>query len=228
MSPKARRLVQPASVTAFEWSVSAPAFPAPALPTTSAPPARPSDVIEDRHVAEHQQRLASLEREAFAKGFAQGERAGAEAARERAEATLRRLTQTIEELTTLRAQMIRQTERQMVQLALAIARRIVYREVSLDQDLLIAMARVALDRLGESAQVTVRLHPEEFEATAAARAASLTGTAVQVVADARVGRGGCRVESDFGMIDAGVDAQIQELARALLGDEEGTHVGPGR
>jgi flagellar assembly protein FliH len=229
MSAKARRLVQPSTVSAFEWSVSNGAAVSPTAPSPGGPsPVRPSDVIDDGHIAEHQQRLASLERDAFAKGFAQGERAGAEAARERGEATLRRLTQTIEELTTLRAQMIHQTERQMVQLALAIARRIVHREVSLDQDLLIAMARVALDRLGESAQITVKLHPEEFEATAAARAASWTGTTVQVVADARVGRGGCRVESDFGMIDAGVDAQIQELARALLGEDEGTNVGSGR
>ena len=46
--------------------------------------------------------------------------------------------------------MIHQTERQMVQLALAVARRVVHREVSLDPDLLIAMARVALERLGDA------------------------------------------------------------------------------
>jgi len=127
-------------------------------------------------------------------------------------------TETLEELTTLRQQMIHETERQMVQLALAIARRVVHREVSIDQDLLIAMARVALDRLGESAQVTVRLSPEDFEATAAVRSAQWTGTQVTVVADARVGRGGCRVESEFGTMDAGVDGQIHEIARALLGE----------
>jgi flagellar assembly protein FliH len=73
---------------------------------------------------------------------------------------LRRLSDTLAELTTLRATMIRQTESQIVELALAVARRVVHREVTLDEDLLIAIARVALDRLGESAQVTVRLHPE--------------------------------------------------------------------
>src|ERR1051325_10932964 len=88
-------------------------------------------------VAEHHARLAALEREAFAKGYEQGERAGAEAAAQRGEAILRRLAQTIEELTTLRAEMIHRTERQMVQLALAIAKRVVHREVSLDHDLLI-------------------------------------------------------------------------------------------
>jgi flagellar assembly protein FliH len=106
----------------------------------------------------------------------------------------------------------------MVQLALAVARRVVHREISLDRDLLVAMARVALDRLGESAQVTVRLSPEDFDATAAARASQWTGTNVTVVADSRVSRGGCRIESDLGAMDAGADAQIQEIARALLGD----------
>ena len=176
--------------------------------------------------ADQQARLATLEREAFAKGYAQGERAGAEAAAQRGEAILRRLTQTVEELATLRAEMIHQTERQMVQLALAIARRIVHREISLDQDLLSAMARVALDRLGDSAQVTVKLHPEEFEATGAARVAQLNAAHVTVVADPRVPRGGCRVESSLGTMDAGVDAQLQEIAYALLGGDEAvsTHV----
>ena len=169
-----------------------------------------------------QQHLATIEREAFAKGYEQGERSGTEAAGQRGEAKLRRLTDTITELTALRASMIRQTETQIVELALAVARRVVHREVSLDRNLMIAIVRVALDRLGESARVTVRLHPEEFEATGAARLAEFTGTDITFTADARVGRGGCRVESDMGMLDAGVDAQIQEIARALLGED---HVG---
>jgi flagellar assembly protein FliH len=221
MSHKARRIAESAAVSAFSWT--APAQLAPELQAEGSPmpqlEAQPTAQPAEIDLSHHHARLAEMERDAFAKGFAQGERAGAEAASQRGEAMLRRLTQTIEELTTLRAQMIHQTERQMVQLALAVARRIVHREVSIDQDLLIAMARVALDRLGESAKVTVRLHPEEFEATAGARAAQWTTSAVEVVADARIGRGGCRVESEFGMMDAGVEAQIQEVARALLGEE---------
>jgi flagellar assembly protein FliH len=222
MSHKARRVIEPSAVSAFSWSESAAVrTAAEALPPPQAEPAPSVQAVAvpEIDLSHHHTRLAELERDAFAKGFAQGERAGAEAASQRGEAMLRRLTQTIEELTTLRAQMIHQTERQMVQLALAVARRIVHREVSIDQDLLIAMARVALDRLGESAKVTVRLHPEEFEATAGARAAQWTTSAVEVVADARVGRGGCRVESEYGMMDAGVEGQIQEVARALLGEE---------
>lgn len=169
-----------------------------------------------------QSQLAELEREAFAKGFAQGEKAGQEAASQRAEAMVRRLTETLQELTQLRAQMIHQTERQMVELSLAVARRVVHREVSLDADLLIAMARVALERLGDAAQITVRLNPEDHQLAGAGRTSELTASNVSVVPDGRIPRGGCRVESEMGILDAGIDAQIQEIAQALLGRADAT------
>lgn len=215
MGSRARRIADGAAVRPFEWQRrSTPREPAP----VERPPAdEPPPAID--MAAANQQHLAALERDAFAKGFAQGEKAGLEAAAKRGDAMLRRLTQTLDEMTTLRVQMIRETEQQMVSLALAVARRIIHREVSLDRDLLIAIARVALDRLGEEAEVSIHLNPDDFAATEAARTREWEGTQVTVVADARVPRGGCRIESDFGALDAGIDAQIQELAQALLGDD---------
>jgi flagellar assembly protein FliH len=206
MSSRARRLVAPANAVRFSWARGQ------ADPTAGSAESAPAS---ERGTAVN---TAAIERDAFAKGFAAGERAGLEAAGQRGEAMLTRLTETLEQLTTLRNTMIHRTERQMVQLALAIAHRIVQREVSLDRDLVVAMARVALDRLGETARVTVRMNPDDFAVTAQARAAQLAGSNVSVVADARIGRGGCRVESDLGVMDAGVEEQLREVARALLGD----------
>jgi flagellar assembly protein FliH len=169
---------------------------------------------------QEQAHLAKVEREAFGKGYEAGERAGAEAGATRAEAMLRRLAETLDELGSLRQSMIRQTERQMVLLALTVARRIVRREVTIDQDLTVAMARVALDRLGESASAAIRLHPDDYSATVGRHGEDWAGAHVQVSPDASVPRGGCLVQSDFGFVDASVDAQIQELARTLLADEE--------
>jgi len=209
MSYKVRRLGTHAQVEVMDWG---------ARPRETGPPpeALPPTAVD---LAQHQGRLAALEREAFAKGYEQGERAGHEAGSKRAEAMLRRLTQTLDELADLRRTMVRATERQMLQLALAIARRVVRREVAIDQDLTMALARVALDRLGDSTTVSIRLHPDDFQATIGDRQQDLIGRHVTVVADAGISRGGCRVESDFGYVDAGVDAQFQELARALLLEE---------
>jgi flagellar assembly protein FliH len=158
---------------------------------------------------------AQIERDAFMKGYAQGERAGAEAAAARAEAILRRLADTIDELRALKADILARSEQQVVQLALAIARRVIHREVSLDPALLEAMGRVALERLGAGTSATIRLHPDVTGGRPVPPADPGGST---VVPDPMVRRGGCLVQSDFGLIDVSVDAQIDELTATLLGD----------
>jgi len=211
MSFKARRVddAHGATVQPFAWEPTS-ASPvqtviASSTPITAAASGDPMDT-------------AAIERDAFTKGYAQGERAGMDAAATRADAMLRRLAQTIEELGELRNEMIHRTERQAVQLVLAIAERIVQREVTLDRSLLLGMARVALDRLGEHGSATIRLNPDDYQAIGAKP--SIDGAAVEVLADASVPRGGCHVQSDFGFMDVSPESQFRELARALLEDGE--------
>jgi len=218
MSSRARRVAAGADGPApFRWGeVVVDTAPEPlygvTLPLGSAAPA-PAGVV---HVPD----LAALEHEAFSKGYAQGERAGAEASAARAEAMLGRLARTLDDLQSLRQDLIRRTEREVVELSLAIARKVLQREVSLDQDLLLAMARVALDRLGDMATASIRLHPDDYTGVLLGRGPSPVAThGVQIVADAAVRRGGCVVQSEFGSIDIGVATQIDELTTALFGDE---------
>jgi flagellar assembly protein FliH len=202
MSSRARRLHPAAGpVTAFPWGGGA---------------HRAAEAFQEPP-PNHDAHLAALEREAFGKGFAQGELAGAEAAAQRGEAMLHHLARTIDELSTVRGDVLRQTERQMVLLALAVARRVVHREVSLDPDLLLDMARIAIDRLGGSGRVTIRLHPDDHAAVSSARTGQLAGGGITITADPRLSRGACHVESDIGLIDASLDAQLDEFERALLG-----------
>ena len=73
-----------------------------------------------------------------------------------------------------------------------------------------------LERLGEARPATIRLNPEDFARTAAGRLEQWAAAHVSVVSDPSVSRGGCIVESPFGFVDAGIEAQLQELAGALL------------
>jgi len=164
---------------------------------------------------------AQLEQEIFARGFAQGQQAGAAAAQQETAQLARKLAATLDDLVRVRNEMIRHTEKQMVQLALAVARRVVHREVSIDANVLLTMMRVALERVSDAARVTVRLNPADHQSVTAALADAPTSDQVTLIADGRVPRGGCKVESEYGDIDTGVDAQIQEIARALLGNTKG-------
>ena len=220
MSSRARRVPPSAEVERFAWG-GAPARPAASASLVgAAPEPAPTPAVD----------LAALEREAFTKGYAQGERAGTEAGAARAEAMLRRLAQTLEDLQGLRRELIRRTERDVAELALAIARRVLHRELALDHDLLLALARVALDRLGDVATASIRLHPEDYAVAMTGRGAlSASAAGVQIVSDPAVHRGGCVVQSEFGSIDVGLATQIDELTHTLLGDgaEPGAALPPG-
>src|SRR5579859_5340377 len=100
MSFRARRFSDDAQTQRFEWP-SEPAAIARAIP------AEPSAPVADP--AAERARVAAVEQAAFAKGYAQGEQAGLEAAATRGEAMLRRLADTLQELATLRAEMIHRT-----------------------------------------------------------------------------------------------------------------------
>jgi flagellar assembly protein FliH len=105
-------------------------------------------------------------------------------------------------------------------LAIAMAERITRRQLEGDRDLLAAMARAGIARLGNDVVASIHLHPDDFEATSSGRDAG-AGSAISIVADRSIPQGGCRVHSTFGIIDVGIDAQIHELSRALLGEEPG-------
>jgi len=230
MSSRAKRVAVGGQIAPFVWAelpveypsdVVVPFFgqgPAPAKQAARQGAAPAGEVARPDPAAE-KQRLATLEREAFATAYAQGEKAGVEAGTTRADAMLRRLSDTLRELDELRRSMIRQTEHQIVQLAIEMARRIVRHEVQTDNDLLCAMARVALDRLGDASPATIRLNPEDYHTIVARQGGTWAGSNVNVVADPSVGRGGCMVESPFGFVDASVEAQFRVLEQALLAED---------
>lgn len=223
MSVKARRAESSRAVP-FVWSAPAPP-PAPVVSKAKEPAqndAAASSATQESsaEAAERAARLAALERDAFVKGYAQGEKAGTEAGIKRTDAVLRRLGETIDELAGLRSHILQHSEQQLVQLALALARRVVRREIATDDELLGALARVALERLGEARPATIRLNPDDFARSAAGRVEQWAAAHVTVIPDPHVNRGGCLVESPFGFVDTGIDAQLQELANALLESAE--------
>jgi flagellar biosynthesis/type III secretory pathway protein FliH len=225
MSLSARRLTGAVPTGRFSWQPTRVADEAPPAADLAAflagtPPGHPR-LVETHEMmlpSATAERTRAIEREAFARGYTEAERAGEEAAAARIDPIVRRLITTIDEVAALRVGLMRRTERELVRLAISMAERIVRRELDHDREALVAMARVAIDRLGENVVASIHLNPTDLEATSSARE-DATGSAVTLVADPSIPRGGCRVHSAFGIIDASVDTQIQELTRALLGDE---------
>jgi flagellar assembly protein FliH len=236
MSTDARRLSGAVSTNRFSWQGGAPPSAPFVMPmlrratATAAVPLVPTPAAES--IDSPADRLAAAERDAFASGFAQGERDGEAAAARQADALLSRLAATIDEIAALRGGIMRRAEHDMVRLAVAMAERVLRRAVDVDRELLLVMARSAVDRLGDHTVATIHLNPIDLDVLTAG-GPPLFRKSVDLVPDAHVARGGCLVRSDFGTVDVGIEAQIRELTYSLLGEhrnepEEQPDVDPAR
>jgi flagellar biosynthesis/type III secretory pathway protein FliH len=162
---------------------------------------------------------------------AQSELAGREAAEAAIERILEeKVAQQMKSLTPALAQASKQIEdsrqewlqtweSRTVQLACAIARRIVRRELQHQPDLPTKWVAEALRMCAGSAEITLRLNPADH-ATLGGQAAKLaeefhSAAPAKIVADESITPGGCRVETEFGSIDQQIETQLERIAEEL-------------
>ncbi|MEO5690557.1 MAG: FliH/SctL family protein [Burkholderiaceae bacterium] len=100
--------------------------------------------------------------------------------------------------------------------AVQLARQIVRSELALRPELVAAVAAEALDTLLISARhVDVRVHPDDHALVAQGAGESIAARGARLFVDPTVSRGGCVVESDVGVIDAGIENRWHRAAAAL-------------
>ena len=108
-------------------------------------------------------------------------------------------------------------EQEAVRLALAIAARILRREAQMDPLLLSGAVRVALGQLGES--TAVRLIVPEADRALWEESLRLTpGLRLrpEVIGDARMELGECRIQTEFGGADLSLHEQLREIERGFF------------
>ncbi len=111
---------------------------------------------------------------------------------------------------------LKRVEREVVQLSLAITRKILHREANLDPTLLSGLVRIALDRLGADSPIRVRVPPDAASDWAPVSGLSAPANAYEIVADATLSSGDCLVETTLGTANFGIEAQLKEIERSFL------------
>jgi flagellar assembly protein FliH len=172
-------------------------------------------------------------REGYQAGWEQGRREGYEAAKHEAreqairdaEAELNQLTaalfEGLSEFEDRKRTLLAQAEAGLVDLAMAIARRVCKRLVERPGDVAAANARALLEMVDHHGDVELRVSPEEHEllnSEASSLMHEIAGLQhANVVADPSVPRGGSLLRTRYGRIDASVARQLDRIAEAICG-----------
>jgi flagellar assembly protein FliH len=128
-----------------------------------------------------------------------------------------RLAQSLDELDGLRAEITADAERELVRLALEIARKVVHREVTIDHEIVMTLARLGLSRAHTRVNATIHLHYDDLEYVNSNRRRLNATQALELVQDRSVSRGGCLIHTEMGDVDARIEQQFEEIERAFLG-----------
>ena len=114
---------------------------------------------------------------------------------------------------------LRAAERSAVELAIAIAEKIVGGTVAARPETVLDVVGGALLRTASRHRLVIEVNPEDLElasASAEGLAARLGGVQrLDVVAERRIERGGCIVRTEEGEIDARIGAQLDRIAELL-------------
>jgi flagellar assembly protein FliH len=164
--------------------------------------------------------LAQIERSAFENGFHQGEKAGMEIAEKRVEVLMRRFGDAILELGRAKSAIYKEVEREVVRLSVEIAKKIVHREIQVDQEIIQTLVRVALGHVAERSPATIRIHPLDYAYLTERHPGwvedSGSGRQIAMVADKTVERGGCLIQTECGDVDARIEEEFHEVERVFF------------
>jgi flagellar biosynthesis/type III secretory pathway protein FliH len=165
--------------------------------------------------------LEQIENAAFENGYRQGEKAGILLGEKRVEGLMQRYADAVVEIGKLKPALYTEVEREVVRLALEIAKKIVYREIQADREIIQALIKVALSHVAGKSAVTVHLHPTDYTYVLEHRGEltdSDSGCEVVLLADKSIERGGCLVQTECGDIDARIEERFREVERGFFDD----------
>ncbi len=170
--------------------------------------------------------IESIQKQAYTEGHDRGYRDGHEKGLAKGETDVRQKAETFQELIqtldTPLDELDEQVIEQTAQLAMAVARQIIRRELHADPGQVVAVVRDALKALpGMARKIRVSLHPDD--AVLVREVLSLhdddDSQTWRMIEDPLLDRGGCKINSENSTIDASVEMRLQRVITGIMGGE---------
>jgi flagellar assembly protein FliH len=174
----------------------------------------PAAAEEDRVRAAERQSEARAQA-AYQRGIEEGEAAERQQGAAQVQSALERVARSAAEIASLKPGLRHEAEEDVVKLAIAISRRILYREIATDPEALRGLVRAALDKLDGREVYRVRANPQDAPALEKHFQTMGLPRKIEIFADAALQRGSAAFETAHGSFDASVDTQLVEIERGF-------------
>lgn len=170
-------------------------------------------------VADAKSEAAAIQQRAEAEGRKAGREAAEQVARKQLASVLPSLKKVVQDIAHAKQGWLAQWEKASVHLAAAIAQRIIRHELPNLPEVTPTLVREALELAAGSNRLRIALSPDDHTALSnqiETMVKELSGLAeAEIVADATISPGGCKVETRYGVIDQQFEAQLARIEDEL-------------
>lgn len=170
---------------------------------------------EESHNKGYQEGLEQGKQE----GFEQGNQSALADMQQTMQLTLKKAEGIIKTAEQEARQMIIDAERQILEIALAVAGKVLAREIEDNPTTILPIVKEALEKVRDQDQIIIRVNPEDYEMVLMAKRdlQLMVGreTAVSVAVDNIVPRGGCVIDTALGTVDARLDTKLELVYKAI-------------
>ena len=175
-----------------------------------------------RELAAARAEAEQIRAEARLEGLAAGRAEGLEEGRAEAQSAARALAQALAAVLDLGAQTAESVERDAIELALALAGKILLATLQIRPELVAEVVQGALRRVAGQRTISIVVNPADLEAVRAAlgdlRGQSAAIEHWDLQPDARVQAGGAVVRTAEGEVDATIQTQLERAAEVVLAE----------
>lgn len=191
---------------------------APAAPPkeTKAPAAAQQKVQQAPPSGPSAQEIAELVKRARAEAVAETENRLGQEYEAKSAAEAAKIGKALDDFAKEKKGYFSRVESDVVNLSLAIASKILHREAQVDPLLVAALVRVAVDKLQDGSNVSVRVSPATAAKWKEYAESPLQSPNIAMVEDAQLGPDDCVLETSLGTANFSIDAQLKEIEQGFF------------
>jgi flagellar assembly protein FliH len=155
----------------------------------------------------------------IAQGLREGEQRGVELGTRKIEPLITGIKEALTQLNAIREETYQQIEKEVVTLALAIAQKIICREVSTDKETVVCVAKKALAKVDDPGNIKIMMNPSDLQFINETKyqLSNLIADVNHVTFEGEdsIQSGGCIIETELGEIDARIEKQLQAIEESF-------------
>jgi len=156
-------------------------------------------------------------KQAYDLGVEEGKAAALEEARAGFQQRIEAMDLFLGSIETVAAEVVKQNEAMLIKLLFQIAKRIAYREIQIDQTIILEVLKELVSQIQSEERIVVHLSPKDKEFLDSVRETvgkEFVGKA-QIEVEETMTPGGCTVETLYGTSDASLEERVERVWQSL-------------